>query len=80
MMLERLVRALYRDTFLKAKDPLAAVDSYAQRYTKRLETNLAAVAHEGTGPHDLVSLEMLAKFFDELRHDLEATLRNRGSK
>lgn len=78
-MLERLVRALCKDIFLKAEDPIAAVESYAERYTKAFEKGLASMAREGTAIYDLVLLENLTKFFDELRHDVESTLRNRES-
>lgn len=79
-MLERLVRALYRDAFLKADDPLGAIDRFAERFTKRWESGLSSTSRDGTSFPDLVLLENLAKFFDDLRHDLEATLRSRGSR
>ena len=74
-MLERLVRALFKERFLEADDPAAAVESYAERFSARLDGVMAK-----SGGADSVDIprvimsEQLNGFFDQLKHDVLASL------
>jgi hypothetical protein len=71
VVLEILVRALFRHTFLTAEDPIAAFDEYAARLNKNLEGEiLKDGVKEGEVAWIMIS-EHLNGFFDQLRHELK---------
>lgn len=71
VVLEALVRALFRDTFLDTADPVATFDAWAQRFSGRLE---AGIRKDGT-PEAEIAWTMVSAhldgFLDQLRHELQ---------
>lgn len=77
-LLERLVRNIMKEHFLDAADPVAAVDSYAERFSDGIEANLAKRDPEPEADMARIILtEQINDFFDLLKHDVRASLAGR---
>lgn len=79
-MLETLVRRLFRDEFLKAKDPVGAVDSFAERFSERWEKAMSGNSTSaGIDIPNVIISEQVNGFFDLLKHEVRKVQDNRSS-
>ena len=78
-MLETLVRALFKEQFLEAKDPIGAVDSFAERFSARWEKAMTKSSPSaGIDIPNVIMSEQVNGFLDLLKHEVRTVQGNRN--